>query len=190
MLMNEKKLAKSLVAVILVCLAGLGLAGCDTSQNAANNADRKTAARQLAGYQRNQPVPTFTWSQLRQNLIEIETAQAQTTQTTSFFFNQGVQDPVTSCPSIGFPIPSTYQLTNPESKVAQHDLTLPQIEANGVYTGDTTGTFVICVDAKGMPYANYWEGFVNTVTGPAKWNPESHQVELIGPPSFKFTKGK
>jgi hypothetical protein len=177
--------------IALILLAALPLAACtSSSQNAANNKDRATAARQLAGYQTNQPVPVFTYSQLRQNLIELETAQAQTTQTTSFFFNMGVADPTDSCPSIGFPIPSTYQLTNPESKVQRHDLTLPQIEATGVYTADTTGTYVICIDAQGRPYANYWEGFVKTVTGPAKWNAAAHQVELIGPPSFKFSKGK
>lgn len=176
---------KKLAAIALVVLV---LAGCETGSNKAQNADRKTAARQLAGYQKNQPTPVFTWSQLRQNLIEIETAQAHTTQTTSFFFNQGVQEPVSSCPSIGFPIPSTYQLTNPQAKVERHDLTLPQIEANGTYTADSTGTYVICINAQGQAYAVYWEGFVQTITGPAKWN--GTQVELIGKPSFTFSKSR
>jgi hypothetical protein len=74
--------------------------------------------------------------------------------------------------------------------VERRDVTLPQIEANGVYTDQSSGTFVICIDAQGRPYANYWEGFVKTVTGPAEWNAGTHQVELVGPPSFTFTKGK
>lgn len=183
--------SKKFFIIGMLALSVVGLAGCEmTTNNAANNNDRAIAAKQLSGYQKNQPVPIFDWSQLRQNLIEIETSQARTTQTTSFFFNQGVVDPVSSCPSIGFPIPATYQLSNPDAKVPQHDLTLPQIEANGVYTADTSGTYVICIDAQGRAYANYFEGFVNTVTGPAKWNPDSHQVELVGPPSFTYSKGK
>lgn len=184
---------KTKITLVIVTLLGIvGLAACqgNDATTKTQQHDRAAAARQLTAYQNNQAVPVFTWSQLRQNLIEIETAQAQTTQTTSFFFNQGVQDPVSSCPSIGFPIPSTYQLTNPAAKVPNHDLTLPQVEANGVYTGDTSGTFVICIDAQGKAYADYWEGFVKTVTGPAKWDPGAHQVQLVGPPSFQFSKGK
>lgn len=185
---------KLLTVVVLAVL----LVGCteDKKQTNATKEDQKISASILAGYQKSQPVPKMNWSQLRQNLIEIETAQVKTTATTSFFFNQGIQDPIISCPSIGFPIPATYQLTNPQQVVthgysdARSGTAIPQIEANGVFTADTTGTYVICVDAKGKPYASYWEGFVNTITGPAKWNVETHQVELIGSPSFEFSKGK
>jgi hypothetical protein len=188
MRMTKRKILS--IAAVVVVFFGVFAGTCGDDENKAQTRDRATAEKQLTGYQTNQPVPVFTWSQLRQNLIEIETAQAQTTQTTTFFFNQGVQDPVSSCPSIGFPIPSTYQITNPEAKVRDHDFALPQIEANGVYTDQSTGTYAICVDAQGRPYADYWEGFVKTVTGPAKWNTGSHQVELVGPPSFNFSKGK
>jgi hypothetical protein len=181
---------KKFLAIGLIVVLGLGVAACDEGNNKVQNHDRSVATEQLGQYQTNQPVPVFKYSQLRQNLIEIETAEARTTQTTSFFFNQGVQDPVSSCPSIGFPIPSTYQLTNPEAKVQRHDFTLPQPEATGVYTADTTGTYVICVNAQGQAYATYWEGFVQTVTGPARWDTATHQVLLTGPPSFEFSKGK
>lgn len=177
------------IGAVVVMAVGFA-AACQPTSSAVQNKDRATATQQLANYQTAQPVPVFNYSQLRQNMIEIETAQAQTTQTTTFFFNQGVQDPTDSCPSIGFPIPSEDQLTNPQAKVANHDLSLPQIESNGVYTGGSTGTYVICVDAQGKAYANYWEGFVKTVTGPAEWNTTAHQVELTGPPSFAFTTGK
>jgi hypothetical protein len=65
---------------------------------------------------------------------------------------------------------------------------LPQVEQTGIYTGDSTGTYVVCVDAQGRAYGDYWEGFVRTVTGPAEWNSETGQVELVGPPSFDFTE--
>lgn len=161
---------------------------------APNEVDQNTSTKILKGYQTTQPTPVFTWSQLRQNLIEIETSQAHTTQTTSFFFNQGVANPVMSCPSIGFPIASTDQLSNPQ-QISFHggsggggNEVIPQVEANGVFTGDSTGTFVICVNAQGQPYASYWEGFVQTITGPAVW--QNGQVTLTGPPSFTFTKAR
>ena len=48
---------------------------------------------------------------------------------------------------------------------------------------------VICVDANGQAYANYWEGFVNTVSGPATWDEATHSVVLAGTPTGKFTTG-
>lgn len=173
----------------------LGLSACAPEGSAANEKEQEVAQQQLEGFLRSQPVPVFTWSQLRQNLIEIETAQANTTATTTFFFNQGVVDPIAVCSSIGFPIPSTYQLSNPE-QVERHsgdgggNISFPQLEANGVYTGDTTGTYAICVDGNGKAYADYWEGFVKTVTGPATWDYDKHQVVLTGAPTGDFSTGK
>jgi len=63
-----------------------------------------------------------------------------------------------------------------------------QIDPNGVYQGNSTGTYVICLNAQGKPYAVYWEGFVQAVTGVARWN--GHGVDLVGEPSFNFTAHK
>lgn len=143
----------------------------------------------------NQPLPAFNWSQLRQNLIEIETAQARGVQTTSFFFNQGVPNPISSCPSIGAPIPTTDQLSNP-TKIEHHgtdgggNIATDQMEPNGTYTGSSSGTYVMCVGGNGKAYAFYWEGYVATVFGNGTWNDTTHQVEMKGDPSFKFTSKK
>ena len=178
--MNRKTLAA--VAALTVALSA-----CANENNAAST-EQDIARTQLDGFLKAQPVPTFAFSQLRQNLIEIEAAQAGTTATTSFFFNQGIANPISSCPSIGFPIPSTYQLTNP-MQVADtsrdNGVTIGQMESTGVYTGDSSGTYVICVDGEGAPYAMYWEGFVSTVSGPAQW--VDGQVVLTGKPSVDFT---
>ena len=175
-------------AVVAVTLLG----ACSSGESSAVEKDRKTSATALRDLQRAHPTPRFRRSQLRQNLVEIVTAQAETTQTSSFFFNLGVADPVNSCPSIGFPIPATMQLTNPEAIVDGDNgrrATLPQVEPTGVYTGDTTGTYVICIDAQGSAYALYWEGFVQAVSGPAEWNVAKKQVVLVGPSSFDFSEG-
>lgn len=184
---NYKKFG--ILAIILAII--LVVSSCSTNDTpSAVSEDKDAASQQLKDLQKAHPTPRFTRSQLRQNLIEITTAQAETTATTSFFYNMGVAQPVHSCPSIGFPIPTTMQLTNPEQSVRMGSdgggsHSIPLAEQTGVYTGDSSGTYVICVDAEGNGYAMYWEGFVQTIAGPAEF--VDGQVELIGPPSFKFS---
>lgn len=185
------KKIKWLMVVVAVLLVAAGCSSGGGKPASAAKKDQNTAAIALGNFQTNQPVPVFNKSQLRQNLIDIETAQSQTTQTTTLFYNQGVAKPVWSCPSIGFPIASTDQLTNPQQVISDRgdrnggNVPIPQIEANGVYTGDSSGTYVICVNAQGQPYAFYWEGFVGTITGPATVGVDG-AVTLTGPPSFAF----
>lgn len=175
------------VCAVLVTAAG----SCDGGDQAK---ETKVAREQLSQFLQSQPVPQFNYSQLRQNLIEIETAQANSTATTSFMFLQsgaGATGPLVMwCPSIGFPIPATYQLTAPEGKLQDHSLMVPQLESTGVYTGDTTGTYVICVGADGKPFAFYHEGFVSTVTGPAHWDITKGEIVMDGTSSATFTAKK
>lgn len=183
---------KKKYGVVVITLATVLVAASCTPSNEPDAVaqDRDSSAQALSDLQKAHPTPKFSRSQLRQNLIEITTAQAETTATTSFFFNVGVKEPIHVCPSIGFPIPTTMQLTNPEQSIdmghqggGSHSI--PLVEPTGVYTGDSTGTFVICVDAEGNGYAKYWEGYVDTVAGPAEFI--DGEVQLVGPPSFDFT---
>lgn len=185
---HRKKLAA-------IALATLALSACTDPDSGSDTVkdDAEQAAQQLDRYQDTQPIPQFDWSQLRQNLIEINTAQAETTQTTSFFFNLGTDQPVASCPSIGFPIPSTAQLTNPDQVIDpfgrdDDPSVVAQIEQTGVYTGDSSGTYAVCVAPDGSPYAFYWEGYIATVTGPAIF--EDGQIVLTGDPTFEFSGGE
>jgi hypothetical protein len=185
---------KKTMVMILVALS-LVAVGCTGAEDNATEKDNRTAQDQLTQFQQAQPVPVFSQSQLRQNLIDIATAQAEATATTSFFFNQGIIDPIHSCPSVGFPIPGTFQLTNPEGavRIGGVDSTryvLPQLESTGVYSGETTGTTVICIDENGKGYAHWWEGFVSTVAGPATWNAEAKQIDMTGSPTAEFDTGK
>jgi hypothetical protein len=191
-----KNRTRIIISVAVVVFAVL-LAGCQGSSTAKSTQqnDQAASAAGLGQLQKAQPTPNFGWSQLRQNLIDIETAQANTVQTTSFFFNQGVASPIFSCPSIGYPIPADSELTNPDQIIHGTDSDNPsqvvsQAEVTGIYTGPTTGTHVICVDPSGHGYDNYWEGFVSTVTGPATWDASKGSIVLTGPPTAAFATKK
>lgn len=178
---------------IIIAIAVLGaflLAACEDGGSEAAKQDEEVSEEILADLQKAHPVPKFDRSQLRQNLVEIISAQADTTQTTTFFFNYGVTDPVFECPSIGFPIPATSQLTSPEQTESRRDrgmVAVPQVEPTGIYTGDTAATYVICIDANGDAFAHYAEEFVSSVAAPATWDTETKRITLIGSPSFDFS---
>ncbi len=179
------------IAGVALVVGLVMLSACyDGGNSSATDKDEETSAQALSDLQKAHPTPSFERSQLRQNLVDIVTAQAEATQTTSFFFLEGVGT-VGSCPSIGFPIASTTQLTNPERETGPREsrITLPQVEPTGVYTGSSTGTYVICVDAQGEAYARYWEGYVQVISGPAEIS-EDGQVVLVGPSSFEFDNGE
>lgn len=170
--MNKRmKYLAMALTVFLFCTAG-SCTGEDESK------DSKTVRRQEEQYTKGQPPPAAAWSQKRQNIIDIETAQIVTTVTTTFFFNQGIQNPIKICPSIGFPIPATDQLTNPEKVLDRRegDVVIAQQETTGVFTGDTSGTYVICVDENGKGRIVYWEGFVQAETGEATWDREQGMI--------------
>jgi hypothetical protein len=181
---------KKIIASITV-VGGLCLTACESAPTA-NQQEQAQQADIQSTLIKNQPIPFFPLSEYRETLVQIETAEAHGVATTTFFFNQGVREPIFTCPSIGFPIPTTAQLTNPKQVIYNGgnggggNVTVDQMDPNGVYTGESTGTYVECVDPTGVKYAQYWEGFVNTVGAPAHWDGKS--VALDGPPTVVTPK--
>lgn len=181
---------KSKLAIIAAVLVGtIALTACNQTDSTVQSEQRASQAVQGQLLQ-SQPIPQFKWSQLRETLIAVETAQVDSTQTTTFFFNLGVIDPISSCPSIGFPLASTTELTNPEQIVPDPNstggsVTIAQADPNGVYTGNSSGTYVLCVAPDGSNYVEYWEGDVQTVSGPAVWDEATHSLSLTGPSTVK-----
>jgi hypothetical protein len=184
------KKASGVIGLALVGAVVLGACNNNSTPSAIQQNQRQSEAS-LNQLNQSQPIPQFKWSQIRQTLIDIETAQADSTQTTTFFFNQGVAAPVMTCPSVGYPVPSTDELTNPQQVVNDGypnggaAPTIPQIDPNGIYQGDSTGTYVLCVNGSGQTYGVYWEGFVYALSGPAVY--QNGTVTPTGPSSFKFT---
>lgn len=182
-----------IAATLTAAAATAAVAGCSASPSSANQKDTKAIGTQLDIYQRNQPIPQANFSQLREALRNVENAQIHGIATTSFFFNQGASQPYKTCPSIGYPIASTSQLTNPQ-QIATHGNegigSIPQMEPNGVFTGDSTGTYVVCVDPQGIKYIDYAEGFVHTEGGPAHFDKASGLIVADGAPTVTTQTGK
>lgn len=192
-----------LILIAVICVV-LSIAACGgTNHSAAQKAVILQQNQQGQGslvMDETQPSPVFNHSQIRQELIDIETAQAEGATTTSFFENYGVTygapgapKAPASCPSIGAPVPTTDELTNPQQLVRDPNngsvpgsVILDQEDPNGVYTGDSSGTYVMCVDAQGQVYAHYWEGPVEVMFGPATWNDTAGGPVLSGTPSNLF----
>lgn len=184
------KLSKKIALPVAGIAVGVAaLAGC-TSQPNAQQQEQAQQQQDTQSLINNQPIPHFNWSQYRQTLIDAEQIAANGTQTTSLFFNQGDRDPIFICPSLGMPVPNTAQLSNPNQIVGVsgkwgggHD-NIAQMDPYGAYTPSaSTGTYVVCINAAGKPYLNYWEGFVESVTAGATWNYGSHTLNVSGAPT-------
>lgn len=133
-----------LIGALFVFMA-LGADSC-ASQNA-NSSEADKVNQQQDVYAKDQPVPFFNFSEERDVLNQIYKARMGAVNTYSVAYSFG--RPIWACPSIGYPIPYTTQLTNPQA--VSHDtgaswgVVLPQAEPNGLYTGTTTSTWVLCV---------------------------------------------
>ncbi len=186
---------KTVIAAVIAAGTGLAATACTHGQNAQQ---QEQAAQQsdTASLEQAQPLPHYKYSQIRQTLIDAQDIEANGTQTTSFFFQQGMQDPVFTCPSLGEPVANTDQLSNPQQIApvtgkwgGGHDV-LAQMDPNGIYTGSSSqGTYVICVNGSGRPYLQYWEGNVMTVTAGAVWDHAQHLVVVNGAPTATVHTG-
>lgn len=177
----------TIITILATVVAVLALAGCDPSGDDVEAGQQSGITGQLV---QNQPIPNIGHSQMRTNLIDIETAEATGVQTTSFIFNRASPDPIEVCSSIGVPIPNTSSLSNPQQVANGYNgsAAIAQMDPNGVYTPtESSGTFVQCVTPDGSVEPVYAEGEVTTVFGAATWDSGKHQVVMAGPPSAHFT---
>lgn len=71
-----KKSTRYIGGAVIILLGVLSLSACSVTGNRAVQSDQKVSATILGKYEQSQPAPIFDWSQIRQTLIDIETAQA------------------------------------------------------------------------------------------------------------------
>jgi len=149
---------------LYLLLFPLLLASCE--QDTANRLEREQVNRSQEGLVRNQPAPTFDWSLERHLMTQLFRARNSQTLTYTYVFNRN-GGLLFSCESLGFPIPATTQLTNPQTVVYNNGGTaIPQAEPNGLYAPpDTDGTFVMCLgEGSGTVEPVYIEDPVITTT--------------------------
>lgn len=180
-----------LATAVFAVIAGLVISGC-AGTPVANTTEHNQAAAGINLMLTNQPVPIFGTSALRQNLIEVEAIQALGSPTTSFFFPMGTTvvngkysvPPFKTCPSQGEPIHATDQLSNPQQVVPGFNSSsdvVGQMDPNGIYSGASSGTYVLCDTASGGTKMAYWEGPVYAESGAAVWNAATGQLDDVGP---------
>jgi hypothetical protein len=179
-------------------IACLSLAACDNSGSTTGTATGDQLSQQQQQADTTQleyavPLPSFGFSELRFELVQIEAVQALGINSTSYGFEPGIQHPAWTCPSIGLPVPATDQLSNPDQAQwnsgsggnnawAVAGVAVGQEDPNGVFQGDTTGTYSLCVTPTGHQYLQYNEGYTDATTAPSHWDAASGQIVLTGTP--------
>lgn len=197
------KVRKSIIVGLFAILALAGCTGSSTGDaaNGANSAENDAQGTQADIYNKTQPLRLYNKSQQRATALDIQDAQATGVPTVTMFFHLGLADPYFICPSKGFPVASTTEVSNPLQVVQRRvnrpnsgntydyiDGVVGQMDPNGTYPGNSTGTYVLCIDSKGRTYPKYAEGFVDsTATTNASWDYVNHRAIIDGAPTFKPT---
>jgi hypothetical protein len=190
-LTKRRKIVAGLATLAVVGGVALSACGPGSSPQNTENSEQQADSQSLIT---NQPIPHYNFSQIRQTLIDAENASADTTQTTTFFFQMGDPNPINSCPSIGFPVATNAELSNPDQVVGapnNSSAVTGQQDPDGIYSSpSTSGTDVICTLNGGQHYLEYWEGDVYTVGGLASWDPSTHAVSVTGAPTANVHVGQ
>lgn len=191
--MNVKK-----VAAIVVGVGVLSFAGTCSSEQAKKGGEtvkqEQTAVQ--TGFNRlsnSQPIPVFDWSQERQTVIDAQTIRATGAKGTTSGYLEGV-GLVWWCPSVGGPVPSTYQLsagTQWADIAGDHTADPKQVEQGeptGVYVGESTATWTVCLDDNGKKFLQYWEGYVLSTIGIVNGLPGDKRVR-VNESTYEFKDG-
>lgn len=156
-----------------VFAVGLLMFGCSDDSQASKDVRKAETDAINNGFEKltkSQQVPAFDYSQERQTLIDILTVRARGSHGTAVATSFG-GDLLWWCPTVGAPVPSTYQLSNPDQVVGHGSSNhyegnvLPLGEPSGVYTGDSAATWTLCLDDSGKPFAHYEEANVGWISG-------------------------
>jgi len=189
--MNRRHLAALATCALLA--AGASCTSSKSSKTAGQNAndEQQAIATGVGRLLDSQQVPTFDYSQERQTVIDVETIRAEGTHGTAYAttFNGEL---IWWCPTIGAPVPSTYQLSSATQYVdipgdhTRDRFPLEQAEPTGVYVGESAGTWSLCTDNAGQPFAKYEEANVGWTSGTVTDLPTEKRAE-VNEITFAFT---
>ena len=162
--------ARHIINLCFLLLFALVTAACEDRQSA-NEREQENVNAQQEAFLRAQPTPVFSWSLERALMIQLYQARNARVLTYSYVLNAYNGSILMSCESLGFPIPATMQLTNPETVVrtANGTTTVAQAEPNGLYAPpSTSGTWVMCIAPGGGVEPRYVENHVITTVRPMR----------------------
>lgn len=182
---------------LFACLvAALVLGACSgdsKDRQTARDREEEATGRAMNRMTQSQQIPEFDFSQERQTLIDVLTVRAEGTHGTAV---------VTAldgtlmwwCPTVGAPIPSTYQLTNPDQVVGHgtshhyEGNVTAQAEPTGVYSSESAATWVVCLDDNGASFGMYDEANVRWISGVVNGLPADKRAE-VNEITFEFSEG-
>ncbi len=177
-LLGERKLshiprmgaAIGALVVIFTILASACSPEDSGQRQSAREREEQATGRAMNRMTQSQQVPEFDYSQERQTLIDVLTVRAEGTHGTAVAVAlDGTM--LWWCPTLGAPVPSTYQLTNPDQVTgrggANHyeGQVIAQAEPTGVYSAASAATWVVCLDDNGTSFGMYEEANVRWTSG-------------------------
>jgi hypothetical protein len=90
-------------------------------------------------------IKNFRERKILKDIIEMRDQTNLTTYT--YLYSDMTGKLVFVCNSIGYGIPSTTQYTNPQKTITYQGITtMPQADPNGLFSGPSNGTWVLCKD--------------------------------------------
>lgn len=151
---------KKILVVLFVSMVFV-LSACMNSTDALEQSQQREAVNSII---QNQPVPDLGgYSFERQIVIETYLARNNTIATYAYMIAMD-GTLIEICPSIGYPIPYSTQLTNPLRMAYENSSSgavLMNAEPNGLYPpGDAAATLVQCVQSDGSISPAYIEWYV------------------------------
>jgi hypothetical protein len=176
--------------VIAFTVAASACTPSDGDPENAREREENATGRAMDRMTQSQQVPEFDYSQERQTLIDVLTVRAEGTHGTSVATAlDGTL--LWWCPTQGAPVPSTYQLTNPDEVVTpgpreRGTATVPQAEPTGVYSAGSAATWVVCLDDNGTAFGMYEEANVRWTSGVVNGLPGDKRAK-VDEITFEFT---
>lgn len=132
---------------LLLAFLLLTAESCDYTPSQTSSESNQVNDQQTI-YAQSQPIHKYDYSPEKDELQQIYDARMKVVNTWTVIYSMG--KPLFVCPSKGYPIPYTTQLTNPDqvqdgSSSVNPSQVIPQAEPNGLYTGTTSTTWVLCI---------------------------------------------
>jgi len=170
--------------VLFFVVLALVLSGCVHESSQVTYAEQQQQGSGNLAIVQNQPLPDLGgYSFERQIVIETYLARNNTIATYAYMITMDGKI-IEICPSIGYPIPYSTQLTNPMKIEDRYegDVAIPNAEPNSLYPpSDAAATLVQCVNPDGSVSPTYIEWYV--LAFPYQIASDM-QLQRIGEPSF------